>query len=497
MHPFPQSEGRPEYFIAMAGTAEPFALLVDLFSRNGNTPVVGRIALSAVIAADVSSAERERLISRGVAFYDSAEELFAQRSDVNLVLDLRGEEEEGTSLVGVPVDVPVVGRPSASILWELISGVPPVGRGHIRRSHTRELLMTIINEMADDILLVSPGGLVLDMNRSVCSGCELSKAELIGQHFSELDDGGFARCEQGVCPFEETIRTGRKAEAMHTRVDADGRMLYYRIYTYPVFSQEGELTHVVIMRRDITDRTNTEQQLLQAQKMAALGELSTYAAHEIRNPLFAIGGFANSLLRSKNLTDSEREKVSIILQESRRLEDILKSMLNFARPTDGQTAVVDVNQVANEAVQLMRHGCEQHEVELVLETADDLANAQGTPELIKQCLINIIKNSMEAMDGGGHVSVTTGMSGRWVQVVVRDDGPGIPEEMQNKVFNPFFSTKDKGSGLGLAMTRKIIDDLGGRLQLESAPGKGTEVRMRLLPIAAVETPLLDEQGEPE
>jgi signal transduction histidine kinase len=287
------------------------------------------------------------------------------------------------------------------------------------------------------------------------------------------------------------VATGRKADAVHTRLDSNGRLEYYRVYTYPLFDDDGELAYVVEMRRDITRRTHTEHRLQQARKMAAIGELSTYIAHEIRNPLFAIGGFARSLLRDESLGEEARGKVNIILEEARRLDGILKAILNYAKPTEAQASEVDLNIVAGETVHLMGLGCGEKHVELETSLAPGLAQARGEPELLKQCLINMVKNSMEAMgQGGGRIVVTTGMEGKQVFVRVDDDGPGIPDDVKLRVFNPFFSTKDDGSGLGLAMTRKIVEDVGGSVRLVSRVGEGTSVTIYLRPALAVsdETP---------
>ena len=226
--------------------------------------------------------------------------------------------------------------------------------------------------------------------------------------------------------------------------------------------------------------------------MAAIGELSTYIAHEIRNPLFAIGGFARSLLRNGELNAESRDKVGIILEEARRLDGILKSILNFARPTDVGTRDVDVNHVAGETVQLMSIGCDHEGICLKTELSQGIAQAQGEPELLKQCLINMVKNSMEAIEGeDGCITLSTGMDGKFVFVRVEDNGKGIPNDVKLRVFNPFFSTKAEGSGLGLAMTKKIVEDVGGRIQLNSHDGVGTAVTI-FLPLAlAVDEDTLD------
>ena len=353
-------------------------------------------------------------------------------------------------------------------------------------SLSEAFLTTVVDGMREDILLLDATGRVVDCNRSVIEHLGQDKEDIIGLHCRELQDGDFCRRDRTGCPFARTVATGRKADAVHTRLDDSGRLEYYRVYTYPLFDDDGELSYVVEMRRDITRRTHTEQRLQQAHKMAAIGELSTYIAHEIRNPLFAIGGFARSLLRDASLGEEARGKVNIILEEARRLDGILKAILNYAKPTEAGAGEVDLNIVAGETVQLMGLGCGEKNVQLETLLTPGLAQARGEPELLKQCLINMVKNSMEAMgQGGGRIVVTTGMEGKLVFVRVDDDGPGIPDDVKLRVFNPFFSTKDEGSGLGLAMTRKIVEDVGGSVRLVSQVGEGTSVTIYLRPALAV------------
>jgi signal transduction histidine kinase len=243
---------------------------------------------------------------------------------------------------------------------------------------------------------------------------------------------------------------------------------------------------VVVLRRDITQGTYIERRLQQAEKLAAVGELSTYVAHEIRNPLFAIAGFANSLLRSDTLDEKSRDKVSIILEEASRLDKIVKSLLNFARPTGGAAGVVDASRVAAQTMELMALACQEQGIAVKTNLVGGLPNAKGDPELIKQCIINMVKNSMEAMPDGGELSLASFLRGDSVVIELTDTGRGIPPENLDQVFNPFFSTKDQGAGLGLAMTKKILDETGGSVELESEVGQGTVVRMVLPPVMAAE-----------
>jgi signal transduction histidine kinase len=271
-------------------------------------------------------------------------------------------------------------------------------------------------------------------------------------------------------------------------------MRHFRIYAFPVPAEKGPTRRVVLMIGDTTSHVQIEERLQQSEKMAAIGELSTYIAHEIRNPLFAIGGFANSLLRSASLDETARGKARIILEESKRLDGILKSILNFARPTDQAVGEIDTNSVAHQTVNLMGIGGDERRIELGLDLADSLPIVRGNAEMLKQCLINLVKNAQESMPDGGHIVVRTRLAGPNVLVQVQDDGPGIPADLHERVFSPFFSTKDKGAGLGLAMTRKIIEEMGGRVHLASRPGSGTTVSLTLRPALAVDA---DQGGKAE
>lgn len=428
-----------------------------------------------------------------IPLYATVGDLIAAEPDLNLVFDVHQSPERSRALRGgLPEGVSVVDATAAMVFWEMIMSGKICAPCQTNLHQARAFLNTVLDGMEEDILLLDLDGRIVDCNRNVTRRLGQPKSDFLGRHCREMEGGSFCRRGRRECPFSETIVTGTKAEAVHTKLDEDGRLLYFRVYTYPLFNEEGVLTNVVELRRDITSRTYTEQRLQQAQKMAAIGELSTYIAHEIRNPLFAIGGFARSLLRGGKMDEESTEKVNIILEEASRLDGILKSILNYARPTDARAGEVDVNHVVGETVQLMSIGCDQEGICIKTELDPGVARAKGVPELLKQCLINMVKNSMEAMgEGRGCITLSTGMEDAFVTVRVEDTGRGMPDDVKLKVFNPFFSTKDSGSGLGLAMTKKIVEDVGGRISLSSHEGVGTAVTLYLPPVLAVDGDTLD------
>jgi len=485
----PLRDMQAAYNIGIAGTGPSFGHIFDLFTRSDFREHFPWARLKGVAALEPGEHIQARLESERVGLFPDVQAMFDEHPEINMIFDLTGDTESTHRLRReIPAGVSMVDPFAAAFFWELLASEKLCSSCQVNLMRARALLDAIIDELSEDILLLDTRGHIVDLNKNAYERMGKSKREILGLHFWEYDDA----CRSGDmdCPFRKTLAEAVKAEAVYTRVNGSGRLQYFRIYTYPIFDEDGELTHVLEMRRDITHRMRMETRLQQSERLAAIGELSTYIAHEIRNPLFAIGGFANSLLRSDHLGDGERDKVRIILDESKRLDGILKSILNFARPTEAKAHEVDVNQVVDQTLEFMSLGCKQQGICLKKSMAKGLAMAKGDPELLKQCLINIIKNSMEAMEeggGGGDLLVHTGMRDDMIFVRVQDTGRGISLENLPNVFNPFFSTKkDKGSGLGLAMTKKIVDDLGGKVELESKPGQGTTVTLYLPPSLAVD-----------
>ncbi len=356
----------------------------------------------------------------------------------------------------------------------------------------RNLLSSVIDQIPDDIVILDISSNVVDINRAAMERLGGHREDFLGRPCRDAL-AGF----EGVCGTAwENVLKGVRGEEVLTARDAKGRVQYFRVYLQPVLDEAGEVSHVLVLRRDITQGTYMERRLQQSEKLAAVGELSTYVAHEIRTPMFAIAGFANSLLRSGSLDEKSRAKVSIILEESNRLDKILKSLLNFSRPTQGLEGQVDVEKVARQTMELMALACQKQGIQVEVEVRPGLHAAKGDPELIKQCIINMVKNSMEAMPDGGGLAIRCYPRGEFAIMEVADTGAGIPPENLEQVFNPFFSTKDKGSGLGLAMTKKILDEAGGSVELESEQGKGTTVRLVLPPKMAADETDVSAQAAP-
>lgn len=422
----------------------------------------------------------------GPPIFASCAEMFAKAPDINMILDVDeqgGYQEELRRCA--PLAVNLFTSDAVHYLCRAIENDVLAVDGALRILRMQQSFITMINNLDADALLLDEYGVTLEVNNHFLRRMNGRRKDFIGKPCKELE-GEDLCCVSDTddeCPLEKSVRTNSKVTAVYNRVNGSG-LQYFRIDVFPLPDELGKPRYM-LTRDDVTDLFQLQQRVLQSEKMAAIGELSTYIAHEIRNPLFAIGGFANALLRNPSLDESGREKAGIILEESQRLDGILKSILNFSKPVETDMGEVDIARVAAQTIKLMSLGDGGRNVDTSLEVAENLPHARGNADLLKQCLINIIKNAHEAMPGGGQLSIRVGKAGNMLEILVRDTGCGITEDVLARIFNPFFSTKGKGAGLGLAMTKKLIVEMGGKLELSSTVGQGTTVRVLLLPALAL------------
>ncbi|MEZ4335343.1 MAG: ATP-binding protein [Sandaracinaceae bacterium] len=226
------------------------------------------------------------------------------------------------------------------------------------------------------------------------------------------------------------------------------------------------------------------QRLRQRDRLAELGGMAAGLAHEIRNPLGAIKASAQFLAEPGEETD--REFLDIIVEETDRLNRVVSSFLDYARPGSGDPAPTDINATVQRTLTML--GPDLGDVEVTLELADDLPRVRIDAERLRQVLINLSQNASQAMEGTGDIVIRTaertrrelsGETRRWVELWVRDTGPGIPQKVLSNLFVPFVTTKDRGTGLGLAISQRIVTSAGGDIEAHSAEGVGSTFVVRL------------------
>lgn len=261
-----------------------------------------------------------------------------------------------------------------------------------------------------------------------------------------------------------------------------------QILDFPLFCAAGILTGILSERgrrqRADLERTTerlTEvyqqlqdnfEQMKRAERLFALGQLSAGLAHEIRNPLASIAGAAGILQRTAPLAPKEKECLEIICKESQRLNGLLTQFLDFARPRSPKYHATDVAGMADEVLQLAAHALGKRPVELGKEIPPDLGPVECDPELMKQVLLNLVINAVQATEGGGQVVVAAESRNERMIIEVRDTGCGISDTDRDRIFDPFFTTKESGTGLGLSVAHQIVEQHHGILTAETNPGGG-------------------------
>lgn len=257
-----------------------------------------------------------------------------------------------------------------------------------------------------------------------------------------------------------------------------GGWVYVEAFGNPVLNEQGEVEHIVIVARDISERKRAEESIRKSEKLSVVGKMAAGVAHEIRNPLTSIKGFAQ-------LLQKEAENpfyFDMILSEINRLEEIIRGFLTLAKPQNPQIKEVDVNNLLQQVVQLFNTQAILNNVEIIQECDSDLPRIQCDENQIKQVLLNILQNAVEAMSNGGIINIQMFRhASDSIQFRCIDQGCGIPEERLKHIGEPFFSTKEKGTGLGLMLSQRIIQEHGGTISIESSINQGTTVDI-ILPI---------------
>jgi signal transduction histidine kinase len=223
----------------------------------------------------------------------------------------------------------------------------------------------------------------------------------------------------------------------------------------------------------------SHERLVQSERFAAVGEAAAYVSHEIKNPLMVIGGLARQVERKVGDEPNALQKLQIIQNEVQRLETFLGDLRDFTRPATPAKQQVNINDVIQEVDVLMAEQAMSQGVNLVEHLDPNLPLLEADPNQMKQVLLNLVKNALEALDSGGQVILSSGAADHQVWFSVRDTGGGMPPEVLEKIFDPFFTTKEKGTGLGLAVIHKIITDHHGDISVSSSPDKGTTIMVNL------------------
>lgn len=293
------------------------------------------------------------------------------------------------------------------------------------------------------------------------------------------------------CPAEESFRTGRPAFREKASLVAEATKHYLQLFTFPLRDRSGEVVEVVEYTKDITGEKMLQQQIIQSERLAVVGRMSANVAHEIKNPLATI--VLNAELLEEELGRFTKENVAearsllgTIKSELDHLIEVVEEYLQFARLPKVKLEKGSMNEVISDLLLFLKEEASERQVIFEEDLGNGLPPVQVDAKQFRQALLNIFKNSFEAMPDGGKMTISTALKGGQVEIVIADTGRGIPEENLEHVFTPFFSTKHGGTGLGLPITSHIVKEHRGTVSLKSYLSLGTVFTIRLpaLPLGA-------------
>nr|MBA3671240.1 response regulator [Gemmatimonadaceae bacterium] len=322
----------------------------------------------------------------------------------------------------------------------------------------------------------------------------IPRLELVGRSFAELVDAGSAAAE--VTALLRDAFSGEQSRTSLKYPAADGSVRQGSVIVSPIFDG-GVLTGALGIMRDVTEERRLTEQVIQQEKLVAVGQLVSGIAHELNNPLAGVLAFSQLLLASEDGQRPEtRSAVETIHREAKRAGKIVNNLLTFARQQPGERVAVSLNRIVEDSLGLRGYALRAASVHVALELDPALPETRGDPSQLQQVVLNLLGNAEQALlerHGPRALVVRTWREGGMLLLSVSDNGPGIASAHRDRVFNPFFTTKPvgQGTGLGLSISDGIVREHGGSIRVDSDPGRGATFIVELPynpPVRSAELP---------
>ncbi len=380
--------------------------------------------------------------------------------------------------------VHVDGEPGIQIWLRDISG-------RRRSEEAQRRLAVAIDHAAEAVIITDSNGVIQYVNpaQEILSG--YSRSELLGQTpnilKSDFQDDTF------YDNLWDTINSGEVWSGRFVNKKKDGTVYHEDATISPIYDKSGNLTNFVAVKHDMTKQLEFQEQLLQAQKMEAIGTLAGGFAHDFNNKLQVIGGYVEMILFDKDLSETLKHHLGIIRQTVDSSVELIKGMMVFSRKTSVEHHPIELNKIVDQVSSMLTRSIPRT-IEIDLLLADDLWTINAAPNQIDQILMNLAVNARDAMPDGGKLTIKTNnivldeeycrfdpvaKPGKYALITVSDTGTGMSKKTASHIFEPFFTTKEtgKGTGLGLAVVYGIVEQHGGRIICDSEPSVGTTFRI--------------------
>ena len=334
----------------------------------------------------------------------------------------------------------------------------------------------VVERMPVGLVAMDGNGKILSFNQAAESTLRLPSDQVTGRNASEV-------LPRHVLDMVTTLKDSTRT-AIAKEFDCsfpDGRVVPLDVTLSSLKGEDGTVWGTIILCRDLTEVQSLKREVETSRRLASLGRLAAGIAHEIRNPLSSIKGFATYFKERYRDNPGDQKTSEIMIQEVDRLNRVITQLLEFARPPVIQKKRASLQNLIQHSLKMIERQASAKQIQVISHLPSEIKEADLDPDGINQVLLNLYLNAVEAMDQGGTLSVSLYREERspWVKIMVSDTGTGISKEDLEHVFDPYFTTKQTGTGLGLAIVHKIIEAHGGEVRAESEIGRGTSVSVLL------------------
>ena len=448
--------------------------------------------------------------------FDNYHDLYDRRYNIHLIIILTPEQHILDDILATrPHRIRIMSQQVFEIFWNAI------GSEERKLREQKTAMETILNGIQDLILVITPQMDIIEVNEAFLKQTGWNRQEVIGRKCHEVYGRLNHRCDEveKICPLKNVVRNKTHCRQVRSRIGADGETRHFEVDVFPIWETDGKISKFIHISRDITQRLKEEEEitrrleemveertrqlrethskLLHQDKMASLGKLAAAVVHEINNPIAGILNLNILIKRIINEGPLEQKEINkfgdyldLMEKETRRISQIVTNLLSFSRHNQMALERLSINRLIDKTLILNANLLKLHQIRVEKKFDPKVPQILGSEDQLQQVFMNLISNAAEAMESKaeGILSIETRLASSEQRVVVKfsDNGIGIPKKNFSRLFEPFFSTKKdgKGVGLGLSVAYGIIKEHGGYIYVESDLGKGTtfQVNLALMPV---------------
>jgi two-component system sensor histidine kinase HydH len=333
-----------------------------------------------------------------------------------------------------------------------------------------------VKAFSDKVVANMPAGLVTMDGAGRVISCNEKGVEILGfkPRMKGNESGGTLPAE--ILAAVDTVVQSNESLSKEVECEArDGRMLLLDLSVSPIKDDNDMVGGYLVLFKDLTEIETLKREVERNRRLASIGKLAAGVAHEIRNPLSSIKGFATYFKEKFQASPEENKIAETMVYEAERLNRAVTQLLEFARPVSVEVGEVSLEELVSHSIKLVENDLRLKHIDYDIKILSDKRLIRTDRDRMNQVLLNLYLNAIDAMESGGKLTVTVAGAAKGGHVMIRvgDTGPGIPEDNMAHIFDPYFTTKNTGTGLGLAIVYRIIEALGGAVEVESDSGKGT------------------------